>query len=97
MFGYVFKAALAAGEGTPGFKEPWTAGLMSAEEYKKALREACQVWSYVYNIHTITQNFSASSPELSAHFEAAQVYLVAKLRAMGQLDLATAVENKTLL
>jgi hypothetical protein len=97
MFGYVFKAALAAGEGTRAFKEPWTVGLMSAEEYRAALKEACQVWNYVFNIHTITESRSASTKELSAHFEAAQTFLVAKLRAMGERDLAASVEAKTLL
>jgi len=53
MFGYVFKAALAS-EGSQGFKEPWRAGMMSEADYKAALKEACKVWNYVFNIHSIT-------------------------------------------
>ena len=56
LFGYIIKVVLASPEDSPVVREPWRAieGMMTPEEYKEALRRACQLWRHVMNIQRIS-------------------------------------------
>ena len=52
LFGYAIKVFLVASEDSIISKEPWRAieGMFKPEEFKEALRRACQLWKHVMYI-----------------------------------------------
>ena len=92
LFGYVIKVVLLAGEDSVVRKEPWRAieGMLKPEEYKEALRRACQLWRHVMYIQKISTQLSDSgvSEKLCEQFRHANDYLIKRMRGMGETQLA---------
>lgn len=92
LFGYVIKVILSAPQDSVISKEPWKAieGMFKPEEYKQALRRACQLWRHVMNIQRISMQLSEGgvSDKLSEQFRQANEYLIRRMRGMNENQIA---------
>jgi hypothetical protein len=91
LFGYAFKVFLAASEDSSIAREPWKAieGMFKPEEYKEALRRACQLWRHVMYIQKISMQLSEGgiSERLCEQFRHANDYLIKRIRGIGETQL----------
>ena len=55
LFGFVIKAVLSAKD-EAGAKEPWRVieGMLTEQEYREALKKACNMWKHVIYIQEIS-------------------------------------------
>ena len=64
--------------------------MLKPEEYKEALRRACQLWLHVMYIQKISAQLSEKSvsDKLCEQFRHANDYLIKRMRGMGETQLA---------
>lgn len=97
LFGYVIKRILSSPDNSPLTKKPWTAieNMFNKDEYYVALKQACELWKHVLYIHKISAMNAQEhvSNLLSDQFKKANDFLVKKMRAMGEKEIADFLEK----
>ena len=92
LFGYIIKLVLSSPQDSVVSKEPWKAidGMFKPEEYKEALRRACQLWRQVMYIQRISMQLSDGgvSEKLCNQFRLANEYLIKRIRGMNENQIA---------
>lgn len=95
LFGYVIKRILSSPDNSALTREPWTAieNMLNKDEYYVALKQACQLWKHVLFIQQIINAEVQVSNLLSDQFKKANDFLVKRMRAMGEKEIADLLEK----